>query len=350
MERKETAIEIKVGVLVLVSLTLLVIFIFTLGDFSFKDKSFIYIDFENTIGLKPGAVVQLSGIKVGRVEEVEFMGGQYDPELKRRVVVRVKLQIDLDKLDSIHEGALFFITTQGILGEKYIEIYVPPESWDNPSVSEGKAYPGQDPPRMELIVTKAVDLLNRLNIVFGEDRLGALLDNTNSLITHTDQMVLEGHPLLISLLEKFNQSAANLDLIMGDIKAITASIRHGVGDGSEIRTILKNLEHTIKKIRTKVKPVLEKLDKLLTGSYETVSLVKQLLEREEDNIHHLMEVLVKIFDKINLATDRILKVITHVASGKGNVGAFLMDDEIFDDIKEMVRELKRRPWKIIWKE
>jgi len=36
--------------------------------------------------------------------------------------------------------------------------------------------------------------------------------------------------------------------------------------------------------------------------------------------------------------------------GKGTAGALLVDEQIYDDLKELVRDLKRNPWKFFWKE
>ena len=40
----------------------------------------------------------------------------------------------------------------------------------------------------------------------------------------------------------------------------------------------------------------------------------------------------------------------HVRAGRGTVGALLMDEEIYDDLQEMVRDLKHNPWKFFWRE
>ena len=43
-------------------------------------------------------------------------------------------------------------------------------------------------------------------------------------------------------------------------------------------------------------------------------------------------------------------MVARVEAGEGSIGRLLRDEEIFEDIREFVRELKRRPWRIIWKE
>ena len=43
-------------------------------------------------------------------------------------------------------------------------------------------------------------------------------------------------------------------------------------------------------------------------------------------------------------------IVAQVRRGRGTAGALVMDREIYEDIKEMVRDLKRNPWKFFWKE
>jgi len=42
-------------------------------------------------------------------------------------------------------------------------------------------------------------------------------------------------------------------------------------------------------------------------------------------------------------------VISYVMKGKGTLGAILKDREIYDDVRELVLDLKRNPWKIVFK-
>lgn len=52
-----------------------------------------------------------------------------------------------------------------------------------------------------------------------------------------------------------------------------------------------------------------------------------------------------------LASPPDAKVLTaRLKGGKGTAGALLARDELYDDLKEMVRDLKRNPWKFLWRE
>ena len=50
-----------------------------------------------------------------------------------------------------------------------------------------------------------------------------------------------------------------------------------------------------------------------------------------------------------IATDA-QAMVADIRAGKGAAGAFLKDEQLYEDVKEMVRDLKRNPWKFFWKE
>ena len=107
-------LEIKVGALIALTLALVVFFLFLLGSFSFQRTYKLKVDFDFSGNLQVGAPVKISGIKMGKVEEVDFLGGKFDPAVNRRVQVRVTLQINDKAKDAIHDDAEFFINTQGV--------------------------------------------------------------------------------------------------------------------------------------------------------------------------------------------------------------------------------------------
>jgi len=44
------------------------------------------------------------------------------------------------------------------------------------------------------------------------------------------------------------------------------------------------------------------------------------------------------------------ELVKHMRRGKGTVGALVMDEQLFDDLQELARDLKHNPWKFFWKE
>ena len=55
-------------------------------------------------------------------------------------------------------------------------------------------------------------------------------------------------------------------------------------------------------------------------------------------------------ERANTVMTDVQAVSTRVRAGHGTVGALLMDEEIYDDLQEMIRDLKHNPWKFFWRE
>src|SRR6516225_9837474 len=142
---QERSIEVKVGALILVSLAILGGFILIMGGLSFEKTYSVFVDFDNPGGLQSGAAVRIAGVKV-------------DPKTGRRVLVRAKVDIEQKVKDAIHDDADFYVTTQGVLGEQFLAIE--PGSPERPVLRDGDEVKGIDPPRIDLFLAKAYELLD----------------------------------------------------------------------------------------------------------------------------------------------------------------------------------------------
>ena len=162
------ALELKVGALVLVSLGVLLGFIALLGGLSLSPGYRVYVDYDFSGNIHSGAPVKISGIRVGKVEDVRFMGGQLDTQSGRRVQVRLVVRIEQRARAAIHQDARFFVNTQGVLGEQYLEIA--PGSHDKPELQADAVVRGVDPPRTDLIIARLYEFLDAVTSLLREDK------------------------------------------------------------------------------------------------------------------------------------------------------------------------------------
>jgi phospholipid/cholesterol/gamma-HCH transport system substrate-binding protein len=343
MQKKETAIEVKVGALVIFSLALLVAFVIILGDISLDQGNVIYVDYDNAAGLKPGADVLISGMKAGQVKKLEFRGGKYDEEVGREVMVRAHLAIDKDMVEAIRTDSLFYITTQGVLGEKYVEVMT--KNLDKPAVENGAKLIGVDPPRMELLLASAAEVLTEVADLIGSEDVpvGELIRNTNNLAKHADEILVENKDSVRTIM-------VNAETVSKDATDISAALKVGFGEGDDIAATLKHTRSLTAKVDRKADPVLNKTLSTLTkvesaaGSIDEITTAKRpQIEGSIDNIYETTE-------DFAASSDDVRAMVASIKAGKGSIGGLMNDEELYDDLKEMLRELKRRPWKIIWKE
>jgi phospholipid/cholesterol/gamma-HCH transport system substrate-binding protein len=363
MARKETAIEVKVGALVLLAIGILVAFVLILGDFSFKKGFVLYVDFDNAAGLKPGAPVRIAGIPAGSIQAVQFLGGEFDEALGRPVFVRATLRVDDENRESVRTDAQFTITTQGVLGEPYIEIMSVDR--DAPIVEPGHTFRGIDPPRMDMILSSAYEgieglreLVERLNRR-GENpiRIDDFINNIADLAHNIDERVVENKEEIDNIITNIDAIVAEIETekqtlpeILRNVNSATARIddiaegvQRAVGDGSELRSIVRNVEEVSEVAAREAEPVLTEI----RGAAESAN---RILTNNEENIEVSVANVREISDDLVGAADDAREIIARVERGEGNLGRLLQDEEIFEDMREFVRELKRRPWRIIWKE
>lgn len=121
-EKKELMKQISAGLFFIGGITLFCFFVFTIG----RDKGLgvhkfpVTVLFRNVGGLSEGAPVRLAGVNVGNVDNINFIEGT---EISgRRVAVQLLI---VDKYrKQLTQRARYAIKTEGILGEKLIEIDV----------------------------------------------------------------------------------------------------------------------------------------------------------------------------------------------------------------------------------
>src|SRR6185312_6479782 len=95
------SIEVKVGILILTAIGLLAAFILVMGGVNFQPTYSIFVDFDNPGGLQSGAPVKIAGVKVGKIKEIAFRGGEMK-EGKREPLVRLRVEMEKRYQPSVH--------------------------------------------------------------------------------------------------------------------------------------------------------------------------------------------------------------------------------------------------------
>ncbi|HHT9137457.1 MAG TPA: outer membrane lipid asymmetry maintenance protein MlaD [Candidatus Wunengus sp. YC60] len=109
---KKFDVEIIVGIFVLCGLLCLGYMSVRLGKINLIGNHHYPVNavFSSVKGLKKDTVVEISGVEVGKVEDIKLIDYQ--------AVVTLLIQDDI----KLQEDAIASIRTKGLLGEKYVEI------------------------------------------------------------------------------------------------------------------------------------------------------------------------------------------------------------------------------------
>lgn len=341
----ERGLEFKVGLLIVISSSILVAFIFVLGNLSLRSGFTIAVDYDYVGSLQQGAPVKVSGIKVGKVESVEFFGGKQDAKLGKRVQVRVVAWVEDRVRDSIRSDAEFFINTAGVLGEQYLEI-VPGHDWDRPAIAANAIIHGppavHDPPRTDLVVARLYEVLDGVSSVLHDDR-----DAIKHLLSNGANAVAEINKLLVDRREELGELIGSTAEVAKEAKVTLAKINTGLGNGQPVAALLADADTTLKSAQTSLSTLTPSAQALMTDATRVTGIIT---EGRIDKAIDAADKAASAAAKAGGLIDNVNGMVTDLRAGKGTAGALLSRDDVYSDLRELIRDLKRNPWKLFWKE
>lgn len=237
--------EAKVGFLLFATLILTVVFAWLMGASNpFKRNLVFYLDYNFAGGIEVGSPVRVAGIKVGKVEKIDFFVPAKEfsaPDSKPNEVLtplRLKVSVSKDATTGLRKDSKFFINIAGIIGERYVEIT--PGTMTQPQIGDGDVLRGVDPPRIDQLISQSFDLAGKIKQVIEENEgditksiklLYELSANVNKTLGYIDRSKMFKTDLA--------QLINNLIEITGDVKTLTAKTH--TEEGKKTLALLHNL-------------------------------------------------------------------------------------------------------------
>jgi phospholipid/cholesterol/gamma-HCH transport system substrate-binding protein len=335
------SIEVKVGLLILTAIGLLVVFILVMGGINFQPSYQVLVGFDNPGGLQPGAPIKIAGVKVGKVKGIEFYGGKPDESGKPGALVRVVCQLEKQYQEHVHEDATFYITTMGVLGEQFLAI--DPGSPDSPPLRDGAVVRGLDPPRLDRLIAESYDLLHAAVTTLNDHRpqIKDTLDGLAKTLKGTGDFFHRNK-------DKIDNIAGNVEQMTHEGVATIQAAREKYVENPALDRIIHNLDQLSAASARDVPVLLRDGRATLTGTKKLVDVLSS--DAELERIKTMLADLSATTRSARLATADAQAIASHIRRGRGSVGALVMDEQLFDDLQEMARDLKHNPWKFFWKE
>lgn len=155
-DERRYMLQLRIGAFILVALGVFLAIVYLLGARAryFESKYDLVAEFTEVGGLIEGATVRLAGVQIGRVTSVVLPP---QPGGKVRVTMTVARRFQ----DRIRRNSEARISTQGLLGDKIVEITMGlPES---PPLGPGQALTSQDPQEMSRMFAEGAGTLKSIN-------------------------------------------------------------------------------------------------------------------------------------------------------------------------------------------
>src|SRR5665213_135802 len=181
--------EVRLGLFVVVTLAILIAGVFLIGNTQtlFKSTYRVKAEFQNVSGLSDGADVRVGGIHEGTVRHIQ---------LPKQPNGKVTVVMDLERATRaiVKEDSIAAIKSEGLLGDKYVEISFGSE--DAARLKDGETI-GSEPP------LDISDLLNKTN---------QILDTTKTAMEGAQETVSN----LESITSKINQGQGSVGALINN--------------------------------------------------------------------------------------------------------------------------------------
>lgn len=308
--------ELKAGIFVSICLATFVAMIWILGSERqiFSEQEVFYTAFRDIGGLSEGAPVRLGGITVGRVQHIGFSKDMDDPN------VHIKLLINKKYLDRIREDSKISISTQGLLGDKFL------------SVSTGISGMGS--------IIKPGSVISSSAPADTAEVFSSLSEGAKSIASIAAKME-RGDGFMGKLLgPQSDQFFTSLEQSLSNIEAISAKINQGQGLLGKI-IYDPSTQDTFKAI--------DKAAQSLAKASENISQISQTVIEGQGILHQLIynpapdtiENIKEMSIKLNQTADALKKTAEALASGQGTLGALIVDPSLYENLVQVTDEAKR---------
>ncbi len=284
--------EAKVGLMVIITFTIFIGIVALLARLNVASSGYklsIYFGFLND--LKVGAPVNIAGgIEIGRVVEIRQSGE------KTEVVVWIDNKYRLIKNTS------FAIFTKGIIGSKYINVFVHPSTNVDDFLNDGDKVYGVDPPSFDQMMLIFQTFMNGQN---GGELLAKIFQNSEALVENLNKIASENR---------------------GDVRQSILAAKASI--------ILFSQQ---------MKIFMDELNRFTSN-------VANLSEKNKEEINITIRNMSEISSNLN-------KIIQRLEDGRGSLGKLMTDEEIYYNIKdasqyakELFGQLKQDPSKLFFKQ
>ncbi|MCD4812108.1 MlaD family protein [bacterium] len=285
--KKISGLELKVGITAGIALLFLALTIFMVEKIHFGQAGYpIYVSFQFVDAINPQADVVIGGGV--KIGYVSQITAKGE---------RIILAVMLNKNVKVPKSAKFQIISKGLMGDKYLNVVAQKDVGEYLQANDRVV--GVEPLNIDKAFERFGQVADSIKLMLGDPdiqgSLGDMMRNFESLSGRLDQLVRENEQYLSNSFENFSQAAESINEFSKDIESITHGLEKVLS-----KTNQKNIETTL-------------------VSLKNVSV-------------------------------RLDEQILNIEKSKGALGVLINDEKMAKDLKQLVKELKDDPWKLLWKQ
>ncbi len=232
----------KLGIFIFVGTVMIIVAVFLIGNKEsvFTKNVYIHTYFDDVAGLRKGASVRLSGLKIGSVSDVHLVA-----DSSGKVEVTMRIQKDLRQFIRLDSRAS--IETEGLIGSKIVSIS--PGSPDMEIVKDGGIIPSREPISLTRVIEKSQGVIGYLQVL--TKNLAEIVQKVNKG-EGTIGKIVNDNELYYSTVRIVSSADTSLKQITAKLSAITDVI---VKTSQGVSSIVSNVDSSVADIKDLVKRV-----------------------------------------------------------------------------------------------
>jgi phospholipid/cholesterol/gamma-HCH transport system substrate-binding protein len=343
---EESRLELRVGALIVVAVALLAGLLWLLVRPGPRQPFRFAVSLAYSGGISAGAPVKLAGVPVGRVSSLQLEPGARDRE-GAPLPVRLLVEVEQRAGKALRTDAEAFVGTQGPLGEPYLEVTVGSAQGN---LREGAELRGVDPPRIDLLVARLYSVLEEGARLLVEDKeLFRRFLRAGTGLAETADVVLRGRR------EELGAAVGNLAAASGDLRLVAKGAAQFWQAGSAQAAVAES-RALLAELRTELPPVLQAvrahLPPLLADLRATTAelAAAKVGKQDVEKVRALMARYDALGGQLQTLVTELDAAMQHVQAGRGTIGGLYRDPKVYEDMRALLDDLKRHPWKVFWKD
>ena len=334
----ESRLELKVGTLVVAALVGAFALLVLMGEVSFGSGKQLVVDFSHTGNVVKNAPVKLGGVVVGKVADVELLASRRDTD-GSPMPVKMTLGLSNEAAEALRTDVAVTVSSVGPLGESYLELW--PGSATTPHDPKLPVR-GMDSPRIDVVSNRLAKFLDAASKVLDSDPevFTKLIGGVGGLTTTVDGVLTDNRAELRTM-------AVELSAAAKDLRALAAAARTQLEPGGKAHGLLDDAAATAKVARADF-PELSKQASIALGGLARVS--GQLTEEDGQRLKSMIAKYQSAGEKVEVLATRADRLLSKIEAGEGSLGAAMKDPAVYDELKSLLTDVRKNPWKLLWKE
>ena len=240
-------------------------FVLVMGRSASSPSSPSYVDFDNPGGLAVGSPVRIAGVKVGKIDEIQYRGGERQPGDPKARAAGAGQGVARKALPDKRSATIRSSTSppKACWASSFLQI--DPGSGDRPMLAEGGIVRGLDPPRLDMLLAEGFELLHTGVLVLRENRQ-QIWPRPSRACTTRCAAPASSSSATKTRLDHITEGAERLT---DDADELVKAVRGRYVDNPQIARIIDRIDKTTEVVSRDAEP-------LLKDARETLSNVEQL--------------------------------------------------------------------------